>query len=115
MSSPEETERPWRDDLPEVLLVVEGTSPGSIRQYFETGELPRGAKAMSFEEYSAQGRVSDCDCNLISCVCVQARQHKLGCRYQMALTCAIPIACEAHGSDVCPTCDACTCLKGPHP
>lgn len=67
---------------------------------------------VSFEEeseYTARGRVPDCDCQLLSCVCAEARTHAKDCRFRKALTCAIPIACEAHGYDVCPVCDPCTC------
>ncbi len=65
---------------------------------------------VSFEEYTAMGRVPDCDCQLIQCVCAQARQHAKECRYRVALTCAIPITCEAHHEDVCSVCDPCTCI-----
>jgi hypothetical protein len=61
------------------------------------------------KEWMAEGRVPDCDCQLISCVCAEKRKHKEGCQYRLALTCAIPIECEEHGFDVCPTCDPCTC------
>jgi hypothetical protein len=60
------------------------------------------------EEWMAEGRVTDCDCQLISCVCVEKRKHKEGCQYRLAISCAIPIVC-GHGFDVCPTCDPCSC------
>ena len=65
----------------------------------------------SEEVWMARGRVPDCDCQLLQCVCVEKRQHKEGCQYRLALTCAIPIACEPHNFDVCPTCDPCTCAE----
>jgi hypothetical protein len=65
---------------------------------------------VTLEEYMAIGRVPDCDCQLIRCVCTDARKHVVGCIYRLALTCAIPIPCESHGEDVCPVCDLCTCL-----
>jgi len=65
------------------------------------------------KEFMARGRPADCDCELISCVCTEARQHKLACRYRKALTCAVAIDCEPHGFDVCPECDPCTCKELP--
>jgi len=65
----------------------------------------------SFDEFTARSREDDCDCRLIQCVCKEARNHQKGCRYRFALTCAVGIACEAHGYDICPECDPCTCKK----
>jgi hypothetical protein len=65
---------------------------------------------VTLEEYMAMGRVADCDCQLIKCVCTEARKHDKRCIYRIAMTCAIPIACEDHGQDVCPVCDPCICL-----
>ena len=62
--------------------------------------------------FLARGRVVDCDCQLLQCVCAEARRHAKECRYRFAMTCAVPIACDPHGRDVCPTCDACTCSLG---
>ncbi len=93
-----------------VLLVTPGTSPEAIHAFvFEDGPLPDGARVMSFEEYEAQGRGADCDCKLIQCVCLEKRLHLEGCQQRLALTCAIPISCDAHGLDICSTCDPCTC------
>lgn len=65
------------------------------------------------KEWMARGRVADCDCQLLQCVCTEARKHKPDCRFRIALTCAIPIECEEHKFDVCPTCDPCTCGTPP--
>ena len=70
-----------------------------------------GAYELAFEEaeaFMAKGRVADCSCDLIQCVCAEARKHDASCRLRVAMTCAVPIACE-HGYDVCPECDPCTC------
>jgi hypothetical protein len=49
-------------------------------------------------------------CQHFSCVCQVLADHVLGCHYRLAVTCAIPIACEKHGRDVCAECgDVCTC------
>jgi hypothetical protein len=60
--------------------------------------------------FMARGRASDCDCQLITCVCTEARAHDKTCRHRVALTCAVPIVCE-HGYDTCPECDPCTCSQ----
>jgi hypothetical protein len=63
---------------------------------------------LSLDKYMKSNRVSDCNCKLIQCACVEARKHQKNCRYRIALICAIPITCE-HGLDVCTICDPCTC------
>jgi hypothetical protein len=72
-----------------------------------------GADGVTFEDeaaFMARGRASDCDCQLITCVCTEARAHDKTCRHRVALTCAVSIVCE-HGYDVCPECDPCTCSQ----
>lgn len=82
---------------------------------FVVGVREDGALAVEtaeFKEFAARGRVPDCDCELIQCVCAEARQHKKYCRFRRSMTCAIPIDCDDHHFDVCPVCDPCTC-EGP--
>lgn len=69
----------------------------------------------SEKEYMARGRVADCDCQLIQCVCAEARKHKIGCQRRLAMTCPVPISCDAHGLEVCQECDPCSCeeIKAP--
>lgn len=101
----------------EVLCIPESTSAEELALYMK-GEtpMPPGAHWMSFADFTAIGRVSNCDCNLIQCTCLAARQHKLECRYRFAMTCAIPISCTPHGLYVCTTCDPCSCnLEGEPP
>ncbi len=43
------------------------------------------------------------------CLCIAETEHKLGCRYLGAISCKVGIACDEHGKDVCPECDACNC------
>ena len=63
------------------------------------------------KEWMAQSRVLDCDCQLLQCVCVEARKHKLGCQWRLAMTCPVAFSCEAHGRDVCEECDPCSCER----
>lgn len=72
------------------------------------GPQPAGSHYESFEEFTARGRVKDCDCGLIECVCAQVRPHKPTCRYRVSMTCAVPISCD-HGFETCPECDRCDC------
>lgn len=93
-------------------MVPSDVDVGALGDYvFGDGPMPIGAHGETFDEFSARGRLDDCDCQLIECVCAVARTHKKDCRMRKALTCAIPISCEPHGLDVCPTCDPCTCDK----
>lgn len=85
--------------------VKDGTAP----EVFVLNQFGEIRERTTFAEWASRGRVDDCDCNLISCVCELARQHELGCRYRFALTCAVAVACEPHGRDVCEKCDPCTC------
>lgn len=51
-------------------------------------------------------------CQHFECVCQVLADHVDGCRYRLAVTCAIPISCDKHGLDVCPECgDVCTCAE----
>jgi len=61
------------------------------------------------ETFLARGRVKDCDCQMLQCVCTEVRQHKPECRWRMALLAPIGFACEPHDREECPVCDACTC------
>lgn len=61
------------------------------------------------KEYFARGRVADCTCQMLECVCALTRLHLVSCRYRKALIRPIAISCEEHGVDVCPVCDSCTC------
>lgn len=47
-------------------------------------------------------------CGHLACVCLVKSQHKPGCKFREAVTCAVGIECP-HGYDVCPKCDPCTC------
>ena len=38
-------------------------------------------------------------CGHFACVCEVRTAHKDGCRLRLAVTCAIPISCDAHGQD----------------
>jgi len=95
-----------------VVTVPEDVDPGTLAKFiFEDGPLPPGGRVEGVETFMARGRVEDCDCELIQCVCAIARQHAEDCKFRKALTCAIGIECEEHGRDVCPVCDPCTCSK----
>lgn len=49
-------------------------------------------------------------CQHFSCVCQVLADHVEGCRYRLAVTCAIPIPCLTHDLEVCAPCgDVCTC------
>lgn len=96
----------WRDL---VLTVPPTVTAEEILAWVETGVLPAGATVAPYEVFAARGRLPDCDCQLIQCVCATKREHDQGCRFRRALTCPIGIACEPHGEDVCPVCDPCTC------
>ena len=103
-----------RDDylakIPEVTVVPEDVSVTALGDYIEgRGPMPEGAYGTTFEQFSAQGRVDDCDCQLVPCVCSQARQHGKNCPLRQALTCGFAFNCERHGLEVCAQCDACTC------
>ena len=49
-----------------------------------------------------RGTIEACEkCQHFSCVCQVLADHVEGCRYRLAVTCAIPISCDKHGRDVC--------------
>lgn len=76
---------------------------------FILGE-PGGLRTESWKTFTARGRVADCDCNMIQCVCLEARQHINNCLYRKSLLSAIDFPCEKHGLDACLECD-CDCGK----
>jgi hypothetical protein len=93
-----------------ILLVPPDVDLQQLKDYAEgNGPVPDRSYLEPFAVWTTRGRVSDCDCQLLQCACAQARLHAKRCRFRIALTCAIPIACEAHGRDVCPHCDVCDC------
>jgi hypothetical protein len=92
-----------------VLHVPETVSPEALMAYVETGALPEGSVEEPIEDFMARGRVKDCDCDMIECVCLQIRQHKKRCPYCVALICPVEVLCRKHKLEVCPECDACTC------
>jgi hypothetical protein len=53
-------------------------------------------------------RAPNCNCGHIVCVCSLRSRHAPGCKFMLAATGPIGIACE-HNRDVCPICDPCTC------
>jgi len=83
-----------------------------LAAHLQGGPLPPGYIYKPLEEIYAEGRIDDCTCGLISCVCKVVRVHKQDCRFRISLVCPVGIACE-HGSELCPICDACTC-QGDH-
>ena len=104
-----------KDEIVRVCLKSESTEDveaacRQLQSYIDTGVVPDGGTIVveDYDTYAARGRVPDCDCELIQCVCTEARKHKVGCDYRLAMTCAIPVECD-HGVDCCPQCDPCTC------
>ncbi len=99
-------------DTPErqVLIVPENVNVEALAAFVGgTGPLPEGARWEDEATFLARGRVADCTCKMISCVCDQVRWHRPTCRLRKSLLCPVAIECE-HGKDVCPTCDACSCM-----
>jgi len=99
---------------PKVLIVntvpddVDGVV-AAVATYVKTGVVPPNAHIENLTTFMQRGRVADCDCRMIECVCAMARQHKSKCAFRKALTCAVGIACDDHDREVCPICDPCTC------
>jgi len=78
----------------------------------------RTTKTIAREFASAQSIVAPEDfrgpyncsvCGMLACVCTIRTRHKENCKFRIAATGAVGIACEPHGRDVCPICDPCTC------
>lgn len=99
-----------------VILIEESKAEETLDAFHDYlangGPWPAGATVVPFAEWTAIGRVPDCDCQHIQCVCLIKRTHKDDCPFRRAVTCAIGIPCEKHGYEVCPECDPCTCQQG---
>lgn len=85
------------DKQPDVLVI---TPDGDIKE------------ELDFKTFLARGRVADCTCDMISCVCNEIKGHKKECHFRLAQTCPFEILCE-HGLDCCLECDKCTCADLP--
>jgi hypothetical protein len=101
----------FRSDLPDVVMVAPGTSPFRVSAYLHSdGALPKGCRTMSLQEFLDLGRESDCDCGMLSCVCLDIRKHDRKCRYVVVRLAPTMFMCR-HRLEICPDCDACTCGK----
>lgn|SRR5574341_127792 len=107
-------------DIEKILLVPDGEIDRDldgcvekIGAYFTSdgAVVLEPLREMDLAEFMAIGRVEDCDCGHIQCCCEVRCGHDDECRFRQAATCAVPIACESHGRDVCPVCDPCTCER----
>lgn len=100
-----------KDDT--MILLVDDTDSeqaiADIVAYVDQGVVNPTAKAERLDDYMARGRHPQCTCQLITCECTLAAQHKPDCDFRIALLCPIGIRCEPHKLEVCPTCDPCTC------
>jgi hypothetical protein len=92
------------------LLGADGTDQAvaDIVAYVFSGVVNPTAIEEPLADWMARGRVPNCTCECLQCVCEAVKGHTKECRFRIAMTCAIPIKCE-HREEVCMTCDACTC------
>lgn len=77
-----------------------------------TRDIERVARSLGHETQRVNEIVSCGTCGFFSCVCTARSRHKSECRFLVAAACPVGIACEKHGYDVCPDCDACDCGAG---
>ncbi len=92
----------------EVLMVRADNAVEAIAAYMEGRPLPEGAYLEDFEVYAARGRVPNCTCGLIECLCTQIAGHTDHCRFKVSALSPVCFPCE-HDLDVCATCTPCTC------
>jgi hypothetical protein len=80
-----------------ILIVQPDVSPEALQAYVETGALPDGAYEEDIHAWMARGRVPDCDCELMQCVCAEARGHAKSCAYRLSISCPFDLgilACD---------------------
>ena len=95
-----------------VVLVCDpgGLDAQTQEHLLRAGEHVYGEDNVRVED----GEIVDCEkCEHLSCVCDIKASHAENCPWRIAATCAIGIACDDHGRDTCPVCDACNCKEGP--
>jgi hypothetical protein len=97
-----------REDLPEVLLVLEGTPVEEVEAYLVKGDVPVRCETMTFDELLARDRVAGCTCGLISCRCEELRKHTRTCRLARMLRSPADFYCK-HQRVRCEECDVCDC------
>ena len=49
--------------------------------------------------------------NFCTCTCSIEKKHKKSCRYRVAASLSVELACD-HGLQACPECDPCDCGAG---
>jgi hypothetical protein len=97
---------------------TDSSLPPGLVLVVDDGGAPRDEVDDMLDEFAkeigaeiSRAPIVACDaCHHLSCVCQTLADHVQGCRFRLAVTCAIPISCVPHGLDVCAACgDVCTC------
>lgn len=70
----------------------------------------QSVKNISTAQAARKFKKGGCFCGFISCICGALISHRPECKFRRAVACSVAIEC-AHGFDVCPLCDLCTCRQ----
>lgn len=93
-----------------VLCVPKDVDVAALGAFIEgKGPIPEACYWEDEETHFARGRVENCTCEMLYCVCAQVVDHLEYCHFRKAMLCPIGFVCE-HGVEVCSQCDPCTCL-----
>lgn len=93
----------------QILIVPPDVDIEALAQAVDTGgPLPAGAYYMSFDEWTAIGRIEDCDCGLLQCRCLDIRGHARDCTHRLSIQSPVVLLCN-HGHAECHECYACNC------
>lgn len=81
-----------------ILIIPPDVSLAELGDYaMKGGPVPSRAYEEDFEEWTARGRVPDCDCGLLQCACEAIRPHQKSCAFRLSITSPVdfgPMECD---------------------
>lgn len=80
------------DDEETILIIPPDVDVYALGEHVMHGEpIPPRCHYESLKEWMARGRVDDCDCGLMQCVCISIRPHTPECAFRLSLTSVIDV------------------------
>lgn len=82
----------------EILIIPPDVDVAALGAFIlEGGPMPEGCHREPFAEWTARGRLPDCDCDLLQCACDVIRPHQPDCSFRLSITSPVdvgPMDCD---------------------